>query len=249
MVDALVLAGSNNDGPLRECSPAPFEALIPIGKKLMVEYVVDALRAVGCVKDIVVVGPVQELKCVEGPGIILEPNRGSVMENVLAGCRRLSGKRKVLLATCDIPLITPIAIEDFIGLCRQSGAELCYPVISRDVVEKKYAYVRRTYVTLKEGQFTGGNLFFFDPKVVERCLIKGQQLVNARKSPFKLSGLLGFTFLVKFLLHLITLREAEKKASQLLGVKGAVIISGFPEVGVDVDKPSDLELVSKTLNV
>ena len=50
MVDAVVLAGSTNNGPLKECSPVRHEALIPIGDKTMVEHVVDALLKV--LKDI-----------------------------------------------------------------------------------------------------------------------------------------------------------------------------------------------------
>ena len=37
MVDAVVLAGSPNNGPLRECSTVSHEALIPLGAKTMVE--------------------------------------------------------------------------------------------------------------------------------------------------------------------------------------------------------------------
>ena len=33
MVDAIVLAGSSNDGPLKDCSSARYEALIPVGSR------------------------------------------------------------------------------------------------------------------------------------------------------------------------------------------------------------------------
>ncbi|MDD4238755.1 MAG: hypothetical protein PHT62_09405, partial [Desulfotomaculaceae bacterium] len=61
MLDAVVLAGSSNDGPLRDCSEVRYEALIPIGSKIMVQYVVEALLGCRQVRRVLVVGPVAEL--------------------------------------------------------------------------------------------------------------------------------------------------------------------------------------------
>ncbi|MFZ5592589.1 MAG: hypothetical protein ACOY81_12390, partial [Bacillota bacterium] len=84
--------------------------------------------------------------------------------------------------------------------------------------------------------------------ILPRCLERGRQLVAARKSPLRLAGLVGWGFLLRFLLRRITLAEAERKVSQLLGVEGAVVLCSDPEVGVDVDKPSDLLLVRRVLS-
>lgn len=249
MVNALVLAGSPNDGPLKDCSPARYEALISIGGKTMVEYVLDALKATGKINRIVVVGPAEELKKLL-PGDITVVTAGrDLMGNLLEGLKHLPGAQRVLMATCDIPMITTQAIDNFLDLCSNQEADLYYPVIPRREVEKNYPLTRRTYVSFKEGQYTGGNLFLFNPAVVEGCMRQGQRLVDARKSPLRLGRMLGLTFLLKFLLHRVTLKEAEAHASGLLGVKGAVVISNYPEVGVDVDKPSDLELVMEKLGV
>lgn len=249
MIDALVLAGSPNDGPLKECSPESYEALIPIGKKTMVEYVVDALKASERINRIVVVGPPDELKKKLTGEVAVVSSGGNIMQNVLAGLKQLPAAGYVLLATCDIPLITPQAIEDFLDLCKNRRADLYYPIIPRSVVEKKYDQAKRTYVTLKEGEYTGGNLFLLNPVVVEICMSKGQELVDARKSPIKLCRLLGTGFLLKFLLRSLSLGEAESRVSTLLGVNGAVVISNYPEVGVDVDKPVDLELAARQLDL
>jgi len=54
--------------------------------------------------------------------------------------------------------------------------------------------------------------------------------------------------LLKFLTRSLTIAEAEQKASMLLGrIKGVVVVSKYPEVGVDVDKPDDLALALRTL--
>lgn len=247
MIDALVLAGSRNDGPLKQCSSVPYEAMITIGRKTMIEYVIDALRSSRLIDRIVVVGPPDVPDFCRREDVMVVPAKGTLMENLARGVESLSGSHRVLLATCDIPLITAQAIEDFLYRCGERSADVYYPVVPREVVEKSIFRTRRTYVAFKEGDFTGGNLFLVDPAAVGRCMVIGQQLVDARKSPIRLSRLMGIPFLIRFLLRRVTLKEAERKASDLLGVRGAVVITTYPEVGVDVDKPSDLDLVSKVL--
>lgn len=250
MVDAVVLAGSPNNGPLKECSPVPYEALIPIGSKSMVQYVVDALVQTRGVERIVVVGPREELaNHLKGTEVLIAPAGNNLLENVQRGLVELPGTRRVLLVTSDIPLITPQAIEDFLELCQDQRADLYYPIVPREVVERRFtASVRRTYVSLKDGMFTGGNIFLVNPEVVSRCLLQGQRLVDARKSPLRLSRLVGLGFLIRFLFHRVTVEEAEARVSRLLGIRGSVIISRYPEVGVDVDKPVDLALARTLLS-
>lgn len=251
MIDALVLAGSPNDGPLQTCSAARYEALIPIRGKLMVEYVVEALRQCKRINRIAIVGPCSELSAhfQADERLLLVDNGGNLTENVLRGLKELPGSKRVLLVTSDIPLITWQAIDNFIDLCNTEEADLYYPIVRREVVEKQFATTRRTYVTLKDGVYTGGNIFLFNPGIVEDCMPRGQMIVDARKSPLRLCRLVGFIFLIKFLMKSVSVQEAQKKVSRLLGIKGRVVVSMYPEVGVDVDKPSDLELVSRKLDL
>lgn len=248
MIDALILAGSPNNGPLKDCSQARYEALITIGHKSMIEYVVDALSRCGLVNRIVVVGPREELAGVlSGYKVIVVDAAGSVTDNVVRGLKQIPDARRVLLSTSDIPLLTPQSIEDFIYQCQDQEADLYYPIVAKEVVESRFASSPRTYVNLREGMFTGGNVFLLNPAIVEECIPRGEQIIKARKSPFKLCRLVGMMFLLKFLTRSITLAEAQDKVSRLLGISGRVVISGYPEVGVDVDKPSDLELITRTL--
>ncbi|MHB8157231.1 MAG: NTP transferase domain-containing protein [Desulfocucumaceae bacterium] len=248
MVDAMVLAGSRNDGPLKQCSSAPYEAMIAIGRKTMVDYVIDALRSSKRIDRIVVLGPPGVPGFCEREDVKVVTAEGDLVENIVKGVEFLKDAQRVLLATCDIPLITSKAIEDFLDRCGNGEAEIYYPVVPREAVEKSFSNVTRTYVTLKEGDFTGGNLFLIDPRAVSRCIDVARQVFESRKSPLRLSRLIGLTFVLRFMLRMVTLSEAQEKASGLLGLKGQVVVSSYPEVGVDVDKPSDLELVNKVLN-
>ena len=248
MTGAVVLAGSLNDGLLRECSPVSYEALIPIGSRMMVEYVCDALLASAYVEEVVVVGPEEQLSTIFSRGRIrVAPAGKTVLENVQIGIKALSANRRVLVVTSDIPLITAEAIDDFIKQGQDQTVDFYYPIVARSVVESRFPGVKRTYISLKEGIFTGGNLFLVNPDIFLYCLFKGEQLVKARKNPWQLARLVGIPFFVKFLAYRLSLKEAQAKVSKLLGIKGVAVISHYPEVGFDIDKPNDLELAMKIL--
>lgn len=248
MIDAVVLAGSPNIGQLKDCSSAENEALINIGDRAMIDYVITALQGSSEIGRIVVVGPVKELSYLREKGnIIIAPSGRTAIESVENGIALLETDSMVLIATSDIPLITSTAIDDFLNLCRGKQGDLFYPIVPKEVNDLKYPGVRRTYVRLKEGKFTGGNLFLVNPAVVRKCAEKAEQFVAYRKKPLSLCKLIGFGFVIKYLFHRLSLAEAERQVSKLLSIKGFGVISSYPEVGIDVDKPSDLELVRKVL--
>ena len=156
MVDAVVLAGSRNDGPLKDCSSVRYEALIPVGSKIMVEYVVEALLQARGIRRVLVIGPATDLTpLLAGERVSVAESAGGIMENIEVGLKHLAGERRVLLVTSDIPMLTPRAVENFLELCGDMSGDLYYPIISKDEVEIKYPSTRRTYVSLKEGVFTG----------------------------------------------------------------------------------------------
>ncbi len=249
-VDAVVLAGSRNNSRLKILSRVDCEAFISIGDFLMIDYVVNAILGAERVGRVAVVGPVELLEEHFGntKNLLFTPPGETMLQSMHKGMNKLNTDRHVLVATADIPLITSEAIDEFIKLCQQKdNADLYYSIISREVSEGKYPEVQRTYVHLREGTFTGGNLFLIKPGIVPRCLSKGEELVRLRKSPLALSRKIGLIFILKFLLRRLSLRDAEDKFSQLLNIKGVGVISPHPEVGIDVDKPSDLELVRRVL--
>lgn len=249
MVDAVVLAGSPNNGPLKECSPARHEALIPLGAKTMVEHVVDALLQARQVGRVLIIGPSEDLSSLSfDHRTTMAPSQGGILENIEAGLKIWPGAKRILLVTSDIPLLTPQAVDDFLELCGDMAGDLYYPVIEKTVVEKKFPAASRTYVKLKEGVYTGGNLFLLNPAVYKKCVENGEKIVSLRKSPIGLCRMLGLKFVIKFLMRSLTLKEAEEKVCRLLGgIKGIVVISKHPEVGVDVDKPDDYELALKII--
>lgn len=248
MYDAIILAGGENKKKFLRLSPQPYEALIEIAGQPMVTFVTRALAASGSVNRIFVVGPATALRqCVFAQPVSILAGGRTIMETIQIGMAALGHKRKVLVVTADIPLLTAEAVNDFLAQCSGIDADFYYPIISRELNERCYPSTRRTYVRLREGTFTGGNIFLVNPDIVSRALPVANRIIENRKKPLALCGILGWAFVVKFLTGRLGLAEVESRVSALLKLRGAVIHSRFPEVGIDVDKPSDLELVRSAL--
>ena len=218
-VDAMVLAGAPNTGKLQEVSPEEYEATIPVGGKPLISYVVDAIKSTPRIREIVVVGP-KVLAELLPAGVRLVESGSSLTDNILRGTAALRNSPKILVVTSDIPFIHRDAIEDFLDRCAELQADLYYPIVSKEANEQVYPDCVRTYVTLKEGTFTGGNMVLATPAVLSNSKQLMAKVVTFRKKPWKLAKILGLSFVVKLFLKQLSLAELEKRASQLLGVRG-----------------------------
>lgn len=244
MYDAIILAGGENSKQLNLISPQCYEALIEIAGKPMVGFVAQALAASDQVDRIFIVGPAGELaQCEFPPNTCILAGGETIIETIRLGMRALGHTRRVLVVTADIPLLTPEAVNHFLLQCTSVDADLYYPIVPKEVNERCYPGNKRTYVRLKEGTFTGGNIFLVNPVIIEHCMEVAEQIIANRKNPLKLCQMLGWSFVIRFLLGVLHLKDVECRVSQLLGVTGAVVESPYAELGIDVDKPSDLELV------
>lgn len=245
---ALVLAGGLAGADLHAYTGVRNKALIDINGKPMLRYVVDALTEAEHVDEIVVIGPPEELgPALAGLPVTVVPDTGNMIDNIRAGAAHVAHNRPMLISSSDIPLLTGPVVDAFLELCFKRPADLYYSIVEREVNERKYPLVKRTYVSLAEGTFTGGNLFMVDPAIVEPVAPKAREFIANRKRPLRMARLLGLGFLIKLLLRVLSIPELEAKIGKLWGVRGAAIICPYPEIGIDVDKPDDVQLVRAAL--
>ncbi|MEN6461059.1 MAG: nucleotidyltransferase family protein [Syntrophomonas sp.] len=251
--DAVILAGGESTSELKKIAPYDNEALIIIGNYPMIYYVFNALRDSNRIRNIVISGPVEALRNIfpRQDNLFFATSGQDAIEsfshavNVLQEQDEIS--EKILILPTDIPFITTAAIEDFISQCESNEADFYYPVTSKEVNEVKFPGVSRTYVNLKEGTFTGGNLFFIRTRVIDQCLDIGLKLVKRRKNPVAMARLFGFALVWKFVFKQLGIPMIKQRFYEVTGIKGEAIISQYAEVGVDVDKPSDLTLAQQYL--
>jgi len=251
MTVALVLAGGLKSELATQQQVFAEDALIRIANRHMVEYVVDALQGSPYIEKVIIAGPLQQLEKVYAKSnfVQITPNGETTVQSFLNAYNLVSPEcEQILAVTSDLPLLTTNAVNCFLETCQSLEGDFFYPIVSREVNEGKYPGVERTYVHLKEGLFTGGNLILIKSEIVAGCILEAEELIRLRKKPFSLAAHLGWKLLFFYIFKRLSIEDAEKEVSRLLGgVKGVGVISPFPEIGIDVDKPSDLALVEKVL--
>lgn len=247
-IDAIILAGGKLKGELKEVALMEDKALLLIKNVPMVNYVVSALSSSLYVEKIIVVGEKEHFDFLEDKVNKIVPSSDNMLKNVLAGIK-YSTTDKVLISAADVPLIKGEMIDAFVEQCqKEESYDFYYPIVEKRQNQEKYPTTKRTYAKLKEGVFTGGNIALVNPKFFTSNLDLLNEVIEKRKSPGRLVRMLGIIFLFKLILGILTIKEAEKRTSEILGgMRVKAVEVDFPEIGIDVDKIDDLRLVQEII--
>lgn len=243
-ISALILGG----GTLSNGSTV-FKGLLEINGKKLVEIAVDACLEALSINDICVVAPPEVLEVITDENrktLIKATSSENLIDNVIAGGKILKNADYILIVAGDLPFITAKVIDGFISECFRYPSSGYYPILKKETLEEAFPGTERTYAKLKEGTFTGGNIFLIKTEVILSNEEFLRELLKARKSPFKLAGIVGLFFLLKTVLGIITIEEAEKRVSKIVNAPVKAVITEFPEIGIDIDKQKDIEYISTT---
>ncbi|MDX9872078.1 MAG: nucleotidyltransferase family protein, partial [Clostridia bacterium] len=149
MVVAIVLAGGQKNGFLTEGGELSYnEALLKIGDKFMIEYVLEALQGSQYIQRIIVAGQAENLQTVfSGRADITIVQGGETIiasfKNAFKEFKNLSAKLSIV--TGDLPLLTTEAVDHFLAAGLSREGDLFDPVVAREAHEEKYPGVQRTY--------------------------------------------------------------------------------------------------------
>ncbi|AOT70179.1 nucleotidyltransferase family protein [Geosporobacter ferrireducens] len=221
------------------------KSLLKIRDKAMIRYVIDALLETQCIDEILVIGDLEELKKLAlDETVRIKQSSPSLIDNIQMGIEAFP-KKRILISTSDIPMITKDAINDFVGQSLALEADLCYSVVQKETLEGRYPEAKRTFVKLADGIFTGGNLFFVDTEKVGRYMEIGRKMLMHRKNPLRMCSLLGIKCLLKLVIGKLSIKDIETRVENQMGIRGKAIISTYPEVGNDIDKPEDILIAEK----
>jgi len=86
-------------------------------------------------------------------------------------------------------------------------------------------------------------VLFLNPAVIGPCEEFAKKVIAFRKQPLKTGRMLGVKFLAGLMLGILTVPKVEERFCKLLDLQASAIIVPYPEIGNDVDKPSDLDMV------
>jgi GTP:adenosylcobinamide-phosphate guanylyltransferase len=239
---AVVLSGG---GPDSRLAPGlPNKAFLEMGGRPLVARVLDALRACPAVDRIVAVGPQAALEAAAGAGVEVVPEQDSMVHNIEAALRRLPGADQVITVASDLPLLTGEVISEFLDRC-PPGVDFCYPIVPQAAVEQRFPGARKTYVKVTDGMFTGGSVLLFGAGVIDRIRPLVEQMIAARKKPWLMAQVFGWTTVMKFASGRLSIAEAEARAREITGLRARAVIIERPELALDVDadRPENLALL------
>jgi GTP:adenosylcobinamide-phosphate guanylyltransferase len=245
MTDAIVLAGGGAEPGL----PAGLanKALLEVGGRPLLAYVLAALRDAPSVGRIAVVGPAAVLAA--AAEVVAVPDRGAIMDNVVAALQALRSADPVLVVAADIPLLTARGLEDFLAACAKDSADFHYAIVPQEAIARAFPGARKTFVRVADGTFTGGSVMRVNPAVVDRVHRFVERVIAARKKPWLLAQVFGWSVVMKFASGRLTIAEMEAKVAELLGITARAVILPHGELALDVDvgKPENLEIIGAAL--
>jgi NDP-sugar pyrophosphorylase family protein len=246
---AIIGAGGSYDpdNPLLSHAGARHKALIPIAGAPMIHHVAQALSDSGYVSRLIVVGLSPEHDVDFPLPVTFVPEAGGILGNFLAGIAALErivpGIERALICSTDIPLVTGEMVRYLVDTALSTGADVCYTVVRRETMESRFPAAGRSFARLRDGQFAGGDIHVSNPAVFQANRQLLDEILGARKNNLKQARTIGLSFLLKFLFRRLTIVDGERKAESILGVPCRIIPVRYAELGMDVDKPHQLDLV------
>lgn len=249
---AVILAGGKAPW-LKELTGTDVRCLARIKGKRLLDYIAEALKASGRIDGIMLAVSSEGAEQLEGSlpeGVELCLSDTDLPSTCLRAAEALGALEnpRVLFICDDIPMVTGEAISRFLEACDKfPNGDLYYPIIPKAVCEQTYPEAKRTYGTLKNGTFTGGNMMVVNSLVIPRGQVKAKEIFARRKQPWKLCSWLGWGFIFKLLFKQLDIPACEQRVTELMEMESHCIIAQDASIGMDVDKPDDLLQAEKYL--
>ncbi len=252
-MDAVILAGGvpQPDEPLYTLTQGRPKALVDVCGKPMAQWVLDAAETAETIDQIVVMGLTQESQLKSSKIKAYVQSQGSILTNIRAGVEQIQSfnpqARHVAIISADIPAVLPEQINWVTRTAMQSDLDIYYNVIERQVMERRFPGSKRSYTRLKDLEVCGGDLNIVRASAVTGNNAVWDQIIAARKNVFKQAALIGYDTLLLLLLRQLTLAGAVRMVTTRLHLTGQALVCPYAEVGMDVDKPFQLEIMRAEL--
>lgn len=240
--DVVVPAGGTIDSDFARLIGTPWRALAPLGpaRTPVLQVVVDALRASGCVRRIVCVAPQHISAEIVGADTWLDATPQGT-DNILRGLSAANdGDAPVLVCTSDLPLIMPADIADFCARCEPS-ADITLGLVRADGYNNAFIGAPPSaFVPLRDiGPVTISGLFCVRPALLldNRALLA--RIFEARKSQWGMVSLLGPRLVGQFLTRRLTLDALTSRTERLLHCRAQTLLDIAPALACDMDTADD----------
>jgi molybdopterin-guanine dinucleotide biosynthesis protein A len=252
-MDCVVVAGGRPapDHPLFPYTQGQPKALLEIGGRPLVDFILQALLEANSIDQIVVVGLEKGLIGDYGGAVATVVDQGGMVANGLAGLAHIRARRPatrhVCFSSADIPAATGPMIDKLLQASCPLDYGACYYMVRKDTMEAAYPASNRTYVRLRDMQVAGADIFVADARIADGQRQLLADLSAGRKQAWKLARLAGLSTLLSLLTRRLTMAGIEKRATKVIGAPISVSLTDYPQLAMDVDKPEQLLLLRDSL--
>jgi GTP:adenosylcobinamide-phosphate guanylyltransferase len=253
-MDAILTAGGIPlpEEPLYDATQGHPKAMVDMAGKPMVQWVLDALSDSSNIDNVVIVGLTDKsgLKCKKKMYFV--SNQGKMVKNLQAGAQKVQEINEkaeyVLIASSDIPAITGEMVDWVVKTALEEKVDIVYNVIQREVMEKRFPGSKRTWTRLSDMEVCGGDLNAARISlIVNDDTAMWEKITNSRKNPLKQAALIGYDTAFLLLTGRLRLQDAETRVMKRMNITGRAMVCPYAEVGMDVDKPHQLEIMRADL--
>jgi len=244
----IILAGVRTEhDPLLKAASVAHKGLLNIGGQTIIARVAAALTEAGLGDHIVVTadlalqGAFQRAINKDAVVEFQEPGKSPV-----ATFQKMidlyAGERGLLVTTCDHALLSAEMINSFLdGI--QSENDAAAAIVEESVFRAEFPEARRTFIKLKDGAFSGANLFWVNPARADPLFSFWRSLEINRKNPLKMAGAIGVVTALQYLTGSLDRTGLVARIKRKTGVNGQLVALPFANAAIDVDNLADLELV------
>lgn len=239
---ALILAGSRGGevDPAAAYAGVGHKGLIVLQGRTLLARVLDAVEAAGAARIGVSANDETIKTALAGTKAEVLPPSAGPSQSVADGAGRLGFP--LVVTTVDHALLKPEWITRFLA-DTPPAADVAVLLAPEDRVRAAAPQTKRTYLKFRDGRYSGCNLFLLRNENALRVIAVWRKVEALRKQPWKIAAMLGPGFLLRYALGLLTLDEAVARLGRLADVNAAAVRAHDGLAAVDVDKPSDLDLV------
>lgn len=255
LLRTLVLAGSRNsevDAVARHAGVS-CKAFAPVAGRPMVERVLQTLLLEARIGRVEVALPTHGRPSDQAPDLADWIEKGLVHRReadqspaatVAEALQQTPDGCGLLVTTGDHALLTPAILSQFLERCdAYPGCDALAGLLPLPVLEAKYPDMKRTGLRLRDGRYSGCNLFLFRAGHGARALVSFWLRFEAlRKSPWRMAWMLGPWTLIRYALRRMTLAEAMARIDARTGARVGAVMLDIPEAAIDVDTPGHLML-------
>jgi molybdopterin-guanine dinucleotide biosynthesis protein A len=252
---ALIIAGGQPEptNPLYQETLGQPRALLDMGGMTMLGRVLHGLSTAHSVGELVVAGLDERYwGAIEQPRpVTFLPSAGSLVGNVQQGLAYLRPMYEgicpvALLCAGDIPHLEGGMVDELVAQAEPFDHLFYYPAVTPATMEKAYPGAQRTYVHLRgKLELAGADVGLLRYELLDTDREVWEEITAVRKSPAAIARVVGYWFMLKYLLRWLSVADIEHKTMSILHTNRLprLLITPHAPLAMDGDKPHQVALL------